>query len=64
MKKKAIFTLIFAILYPVIILIVFPFALIETIIDFIYCFFEKMIFDLRENYISNIKYLIEKLKKF
>lgn len=64
MKKKVIFTLIFAILYSVIMLMVFPFALIETIIDFIYRFFEKMIFDLRENYISNIKYLIEKLKKF
>ena len=61
MKAKIILRLILAILYPVVILILFPFALIETILDFICNFFIHMIFNMKENYVSNIKYLIEKL---
>lgn len=63
MKKKIISTLIFAILYPVIILILFPFVLVETILDFIFHYFYKMFFDMKHHYVGNIKYLIEKLKK-
>lgn len=62
MRKKITLTLIFAILYPVILLLLFPFALVETILDFIYCYFYKMFFDMKHNYVGNIKYLIEKLK--
>lgn len=64
MKKKIIITLIFAILYPVVMLAVFPIGFVGAIIDFILSFFDKFIFEMRENYISNIKYLIEKLKNF
>ena len=64
MKKKIILRLILAILYPVVILILFPFALIETILEFIRNFLIHMFFNMKENYISNIKYLIEKLKNF
>lgn len=64
MKKKIILRLILAILYPVVILILFPFALIETILEFIRNFLIHMFFNMKENYISNIKYLIKKLKNF
>ena len=61
MRKKIILRLIVAIFYPVIILILFPFALIETILKFICDFLFHMIFNMKENYIENIKYLIKKL---
>lgn len=64
MKAKIILRLILAILYPVVILILFPFGLIETILDFTCNFLIHMIFNMKENYVSNIKYLIEKLKNF
>ena len=64
MKAKIILRLILAILYPVVILILFPFALVETMLEFTRNFLISMAFNMKENYISNIKYLIEKLKKF
>lgn len=64
MKKKIILRLIVSILYPVIMLILFPFALVETILEFTRNFLIDMAFNMKENYISNIKYLMEKLKKF
>ena len=64
MKKKIILRLIASIFYPVIMLILFPFALVETILEFTRNFLIDMAFNMKENYISNIKYLIERLKKF
>jgi len=64
MKAKIIITLIFAILYPVVLLILFPLGLVCAIGNFICDFFDKLFFEMRVNYISNIKYLIEKLKNF
>lgn len=60
MKAKIINTLIFAILYPVVMLI----GLVGAIVDFILSFLDKLFFEMRVNYISNIKYLIGKLKNF
>ena len=64
MKAKIIITLIFAILYPVVMLVIFPIGLVGAIVDFILSFLDKLFFEMRVNYISNIKYLIEKLKNF
>lgn len=64
MKAKIILRLILAILYPVVLLISFPLGLVCVIGDFIYDFFDKLFFEMRVNYIDNIKYLIGKLKKF
>lgn len=64
MKTKIILRLIFAILYPVVMLAIFPIGLVGAIVDFILSFLDKLFFEMRVNYISNIKYLIEKLKNF
>lgn len=64
MKKKIILRLIFAILYPVVMLVIFPIGLVGAIVDFILSFLDEIFFEMRVNYISNIKYLIEKLKNF
>lgn len=64
MKKKIILRLIFAILYPVVMLAIFHIGLVGAIIDFILSFLDEIFFEMRVNYVSNIKYLIGKLKKF